>query len=57
VTLPSGPTKLTLTERSWSTVGVQASSRSNRRERFLVVIFVSVRHGGAYGIRCAITPL
>jgi hypothetical protein len=36
---------------------VLASSRSNRRERFLVVIFVSLRHGGAYGIRCTITPL
>jgi hypothetical protein len=42
-TLPSAPTKLILTERSWSTVGARASSRSNRRERFLVVIFLSPR--------------
>jgi hypothetical protein len=57
VTLPSAPTKLILTERSSATVGVRASSRSNRRKRFLVVIFVSLRHGGAYVSRCAITPL
>jgi hypothetical protein len=36
---------------------VLASSRSNRRERSLVVIFVSRRHGDGYGVRCAITPL
>jgi hypothetical protein len=44
VTFPFAPTKLILTERSWSIAGARASSRSNRRERFLVVIFVSLRH-------------
>jgi hypothetical protein len=57
VTHPFASTKLTNTETGPSTAGARASSRSNRRERFLVVIFVSVRHGGAYGNRCAITPL
>jgi len=41
VTLPSASRKLINTERSWSTDGARASSRSNRRERFLVVMFVS----------------
>jgi hypothetical protein len=44
VTLPSASRKLINTERSSSTDGARASSRSNRRDRFLVVIFVSLRH-------------
>ena len=43
-TRPSASRKLINTERSSSTDGARASSRSNRRDRFLVVIFVSLRH-------------
>jgi hypothetical protein len=43
VTLPSASRKLINIERSSSTDGARASSRSNRRERFLVIIFLSPR--------------
>jgi len=45
VALPSAPTKLINTERSPSTDGARASSRPNRRERFLVVIFATFSPG------------